>query len=163
MHPSRVRLAQQRRGCHPEPEGQNLHGARFPAAPRQTELEWLGTVDDRLRAGEVPKAAQELAIGKGLVSVVHLGRSGQSQWTVSLTLATHPDAVPGIARVASVAACRPARHIPGTPGNWIDRPLFWHQVHGLPVRVIEAGLGPQRLAGFRIDGRVADGEPPGSI
>lgn len=37
------------------------------------------------------------------------------------------------------------------------------EIDGLPVGVVEGGLGPEGLVGGGVDGRVADGELPGAV
>ena len=163
MHPSRAGFLQQRPRLHPESKGQNLLPSLLPATSRKTEQGWLGEVDRRFFARELAEAAQKGAIGEGLVGIVRVGWASQSHWAAALALAAHPDAVPGVARVAGVSLGRPARHIAGDPADRIQGPFLRRQVHRLPLGVVEVWLGPERLAGLRVNRRVADVEFPRAV
>src|SRR5271163_4291730 len=107
---------------------------------------------------EVTEAAQQLAVGEELESVVHVTGAGQGQSAVRKVLDLDADAVPAITGVAGMTLCRPSWHIAGDGDDGIEGARGRRQVDVFPMGVVKARFGPQRPLRGRIDGRVADAE-----
>ncbi|HET9087700.1 MAG TPA: hypothetical protein VFN53_09260 [Acidobacteriaceae bacterium] len=95
--------------------------------------------------GEFTEAAHQPAMGKDLVGVVHVPRASQRQLFSWPRSHLHPNTIPGPAPVVGMALGRPARHVAGKSGDGIEAARLRRQVHRLPLRVVEVGIGPARI------------------
>ncbi len=110
--------------------------------------------------GELTEAAQQSSIGKDLIGVVHVCWASQRQLLSRPRRGADPDAIPRPTPVAGMALRRPARHVAGESDGRIEAARPGRQIHRLPLRVVEAGIGPRRViagvelprAGERDDG-----------
>lgn len=152
-------------GGHPEVEGENRGAVACPSqrGRRQREERRLREVDDGMAGGEVAEAAQQRPIGEELEGVVYVGGACEGELLAGRRTYLDADAVPGVAGVAGMTFGRPAGNVAGYAPDGVVGAGGRGEVDGLPVGVVEGGLGPEGLVGDGVDGRVADGEPPRAV
>jgi len=121
---------------------------------RVEDLGWVGV--------EIAEVADNRAIVEELIHIIDL-RAGDGELHAGGSIDLEAKAIPGVAPISGVSASCPAGDVACDPADRIQCSGIRCEIDVFPMRVVEAGIGPEGMAGGGIEWRVADGEFPWTV